>query len=743
VLPCVPDKETSPLRLIGSPRAQEDRPRLGRALCVAFLITLVVSSSCYVANRRDFVPHLRQGIRVVASSLTSVPRLNLAQELPAPSLGLLIFLASCIALFLFIATRLPDLPPSVQVTAAILACLSYAIVVHEALDVLSMIWISLHISDTSLGLAGLATLVLLMSAWIFKPPVRRGPRTRCNASMTGTPKANQGELGRSFWPQLTMLHWRNLVLGACVLAAALSYWFAVKAAVSNPPAGWDGLWYHLPVAIAATQFGTLREFWLGGISSTPITLHASNPAYAYPAAGSILYSLNLRAGADRWSFLWQMLGVCLLFAATHILSRALGASKRLGLVVSVACILVPIVVMQSTTVMVDNLSAGFGSSSCALLVFLLRARLPSQRRRELFVVSGLASGLAVATKSTALPTALLCLLTASVVSYSTQSEPRRLRELATEISLFCAGLLAVGAYWYVRNWILLENPVYPFRLGLGGLTVFEGLDARTFWAAKEFQFVQTRADWLSILWHDPTWSYEAGTGPVGAMLFPAIAFAALYGVCGGCDKQKIGTYLVLSMAILSIGAWWVFTQHEPRYLITILPLCFSLLGMVWNGCQKRSQQAIGVLLSSILMCTAFMLAQAFAPSISPVYDRARQYSWATGTMGGVSDWVDRLPEGTIILNDGQGDTGWVTMASNYPLAGLGHTNVVLTDPHLVVCESEALSLQRLNDAGVSLIYRRVEANTAPRCYESWAQIRKALEETSNGYAVKVLRVGAN
>lgn len=724
-----------------APRAEDERRSLSHLLSLAFFTALLVSLSCYVINQRGMLSDFQQGLHGLASTLTLVPQLNLSQEFPSPSLGLLTFLISGGALFVFTLREVFHAPVSVRLTAATIVSTSYVIITHEVLDCLPAFLSPTRISDSSLGVVGLLTITALVCTVIFRfTGSNRMRRHLPQRRPHRLPLSRPGTTESPVWLHNGMSRQQMVVFGFCLLAVALAYWFALRAAAGSPPTGWDGLWYHLPVATAIIQFGSLREFWLGGISNTPITLHASNPAYAYPTAGSILHSLNLRAGADRWSFLWQMLGVCLLCAATYVLARALGTGKGHGLVVSAACVLVPIVVFQSTTVLVDNLAAGFASSSWALLIFLLRTPFRSQGRKLLFFVSGLASGLAIATKSASLPFALASVLVASVVSYATATEPGRLRGSARDLSLFCAGLLAVGGYWYIRNWILLGNPIYPFRLGAGNITVFPGLDPKTFWAQKEFQFVQSRADWLSILWNDPPWSDEAGTGPVGALALPALIFAALTSISVQHAREKMGAYLVLSLVVLCVGAWWVFSQHEPRYLIAIFPLCLSLLGMVWSTCTAGSQWTIGILLCVVLIGTASLLGQALVPSIAPAYDRTAQYSWATGS--GVQDpsWVDRLPEGTTILNDQQGEGGWVTLASNHALTGLRHTNVVLTDPHLVTCESETRSLERLQSAGVSLIYRRVSSDLPPPCYQSWAPIHKLLESTSGGYTVRVFQV---
>ena len=103
--------------------------------------------------------------------------------------------------------------------------------------------------------------------------------------------------------------------------------------------------------------------------------------------------------------------------------------------------------------------------SCySVLALLFTDRyLRDDRLYDIFV-AGLLAGAAVAGKYTELVTVALiglCLLPRLLLL-----EPRRW----IDAFAFSAALVIVGAFWYVKNWILLGNPIYPFVFGHPGLS---------------------------------------------------------------------------------------------------------------------------------------------------------------------------------------------------------------------------------------------------------------------------------
>ena len=104
------------------------------------------------------------------------------------------------------------------------------------------------------------------------------------------------------------------------------------------------------------------------------------------------------------------------------------------------------------------------SRSCySVTALLLTDRYLRDGRAYDLVIAGLLAGAAVAGKYTELVTVVIigvCLI------------PRLLQQRRTWFHAlgFSAALLTVAGFWYVKNWILLGNPIYPFVFGHPGLT---------------------------------------------------------------------------------------------------------------------------------------------------------------------------------------------------------------------------------------------------------------------------------
>lgn len=102
----------------------------------------------------------------------------------------------------------------------------------------------------------------------------------------------------------------------------------------------------------------------------------------------------------------------------------------------------------------------------AALVFLVAAlgevdgRAAAHGSLEAWVLAGVATGLAVGTKYTALPFAAAALLGAAL---STWRLPRA--EQARRLGVFLAAALALGGIWYAINLLGKGNPFYPVPLG--------------------------------------------------------------------------------------------------------------------------------------------------------------------------------------------------------------------------------------------------------------------------------------
>jgi hypothetical protein len=80
---------------------------------------------------------------------------------------------------------------------------------------------------------------------------------------------------------------------------------------------------------------------------------------------------------------------------------------------------------------------------------------------------GLALGLFFATKYTAILTAPLLLLVIDA--------PIRAKWTPRQWGIAVACAIAIAAPWYIRNWIIAKNPLYPVPVSIGGFEIFKGM----------------------------------------------------------------------------------------------------------------------------------------------------------------------------------------------------------------------------------------------------------------------------
>jgi hypothetical protein len=139
-------------------------------------------------------------------------------------------------------------------------------------------------------------------------------------------------------------------------------------------------------------------------------------------------------------------------AATHAIARELGWSARTATAAAAFFVLNPALHFMATSCLNDGAVTGLLVASLALIVAGLH---------PLLVLLPVALGIGV--KPTFLYTLPGLALTAGLLPRREGSDlqaPRSVLALA-------AGALLVGAFWYLRNWVVYHNPIYP--MGPGGI----------------------------------------------------------------------------------------------------------------------------------------------------------------------------------------------------------------------------------------------------------------------------------
>ena len=199
------------------------------------------------------------------------------------------------------------------------------------------------------------------------------------------------------------------------------------------------------------------------------------------------------------------------------------------------------------------------------------------------------------------------------------------KTLSTKRVLFLGALaLVVIAPWYLRNLVLLQNPIYPF-FGLGNY-----LDP-LLWSSTTQHFHQ-----YTLL---PLYRLTSVVSEVGAVLLAiGIVFFTIYK-----PKQKFWIALPLYLLFISIA---IMAYHVafPRYILISLPVLavvFSALLKMIPHRHRLPQVASAIFIVVVVLVSAVMLP--YTGSIKPPRELGEDkghYSWVLEE-GDAWQWINQ------------------------------------------------------------------------------------------------------
>jgi len=350
---------------------------------------------------------------------------------------------------------------------------------------------------------------------------------------------------------------------------------AATHALLNPQYDFDVLYYHLFVPAQWAQSGR--------ISIVPIGFGEFAPSY-YPYATELYYlSLLIPMGNDHLARGGQILFYVELMAAAVALGREL-RMKPAARIAAAGCVaLTPALAWQAGTANVD---LAFTAHLVAVVLFSIRlARRPSAGDAAGLI---LAIGLSIGTKMLAFPFLLaLSPLWARAVASAVRRARRHTRLQPSELASISASVIGaawIGGFWYVRNWLVTGNPLYPLQVSVGGVTFFDGVFDRA--AMINSPFNQSRFGWegLQNVMQDvlrmPAWtlgpaaSLASTTSHLGARLV-LVALVAATLLSLGSPRFRVRfalPWLPLSILAMLLLFWWNVPYQVPRFLWPALAL---------------------------------------------------------------------------------------------------------------------------------------------------------------------------
>ena len=341
-----------------------------------------------------------------------------------------------------------------------------------------------------------------------------------------------------------------LLMAPTAAVYALAYLYAAP----RPPMGFDSLTYHLPIAANMIRTGGFEVFYFPHFFDL----------YSYLPANGDLFSVwvMLPFGCD-FLLPWVNLPfLAMLSISAYKIAMDLHVPRPLALVVAMALITPPFFLTTLTESYVDI---------PLFAVFLASVRfavLASRDKSAAILAAGMA-GITVGIKSTGL---LLAAMTYVLhLSLTFKANRKTWFKVNGQFTLWMIiMILVLGSVFYIRNWIIAGNPIFPVPLSLpfiGPLTSLEhysySLPHSTFMA--QWDFLLYSGKWLNaILGESITLSGGWGLGPLGLMALFLVPILVAVAVRKSAIRLEIWTFFTLGVIAL---VSYLFTPYAGKFLM--------------------------------------------------------------------------------------------------------------------------------------------------------------------------------
>ncbi len=371
-----------------------------------------------------------------------------------------------------------------------------------------------------------------------------------------------------------------LLISAAVLA------LLIAKAWLYPPYGYDELAAHL-----CTSRLMLQDH------GPPLQVAPRPRASFSPRVPHLFFAAALaRPRGYEWVNGASIYFLLLALLAQYALSRRMGVRRSRALFVAPAVLCCPVLLQQATTAYIDLPAAAFLAAGLAFF--------PWRRESALVDVAfaGLGLGLALGSKESMLIAAPLFALAVCLEAWCLRPAPRRFGLLAPVVLLF-VGVMLLGGYTYLANFIQHGNPVWANRVKVLGL-IFPGLDMSVGKGGvflnhplsdayrNASPFVQMWMSWREEALLLVPFVYQADTtlggfGPLWYVLFlPALAFSLML------HRRRAWFLVVGAMAAFLIS--FPDLRCLTRYVAPIFflgPVAYALVGgslsragdVIWKG----------------------------------------------------------------------------------------------------------------------------------------------------------------
>jgi len=371
------------------------------------------------------------------------------------------------------------------------------------------------------------------------------------------------------WQRLSRIERTFFLLAGGILVVALLN-------ALTPPWGYDALMYHLQAPrlfLAAGRIHLLPEIWQ---ANGPLTLE-------------MLYTLGLALGSDVFAKLLHLtFGVWMVLATYGFARRFLG--NKMGWLAAAVLLSMPALPFWSAQAYADLAWALY-----SLLAIYVIALWQERQSPLWLILSGAMMGWALGCKYLALGGWI-----ALVLWLMWDRKSAGLHTVLRDIFVFSLVALLIGSPWYIKNWLLSGNPLYPF-LGGGPAWQAERLDflmsyLRSY--AVDNKLLDTLALPLTLYLRPRRF---------GTLGIEVMSVFFLLGLLYPWSHRRRSMDLVAGTSVLGFVVWTQGSQ-QIRFLLPLLP-GFSLLvaHVLMNVSNRLKQSRLSQWLMAGLVLTAVVV----------------------------------------------------------------------------------------------------------------------------------------
>lgn len=431
--------------------------------------------------------------------------------------------------------------------------------------------------------------------------------------------------------------------------------------------GWDGLEYHLPLAVRWLQEQSL---------AIP---DSGQWQLSQPANGEIGMMMFLGAGFQRLAFAFNLLAFAISCVSIYLIARRITKSFHAAALGVALFAMVPMIQFQAHSAYVDLYGTSFILAGIA--IFASRTELGEHVPKSnwyLYAIAftGLAWGIAMGTKHVYFAYATLCFAGAGIVIWLERDEQGRSPVTLAAILAVC--MLVPSAFWLLRAAFTTGNPLYPIEVNILGLTVFGGYAVDQITAGlSDHEFVRSTLEWLFYPWveykaHGLSYGTGGGVGAAWAVFVPLGLFYAVVFVIRNFSASQARTCAILLVFFfVTLVLWWFVLRRLPRYGLPLIPIACLLAVPLFEFLIRMRPKALGVFLILAFGTTAVV--STFIPAHG-LMGRIRENEWSRAAVFEIPALLDTLPEGAVVWNT-VGDA-----PINFSLAGESLTNRVIARP---------------------------------------------------------------